>query len=649
MSHGQGPEAMGLGALQINRGERGAPAQPLPDLPPIPEPRDEAYPGALRLRVDASDVERRIFTVRETIPVVRSGPMVLLYPKWLPGFHAPQAPIELFAGLEVQAAGNVVPWERDAVTVNAFRIDVPEGVDELELSFQFLSPTDASQGRVLCSEDMLFLPWNTVVLYPAGHYARQIAVEPTLTLPEGWNMASALDEAEQDGAEWRFAPVPLDVLVDSPVLAGRYFRRVPLSDGVFLSIAADQPSLLDATPEQLAAHGGVVAQADCLFRARHFDRYEMLLALSDELSTAGIEHHRSFEAVSLPGYFTEWEQSFPRRDTVPHEYVHSWNGKHRRGADSWSPCFEKPIRNSLMWVYEGQTQYWSRVLAVRSGLWTPEQGLGALAVTASRYDVRPGSRWRPTIDTTRDPIIAARAPLPWSSWQRSEDYYSEGALMWLDVDTLLRQLSGDTRSLDDFAHAFFGSQDGSWATDTYVFADVVDTLNGIAGYDWHGFFEENLTETHERAPLGGLERGGYRLVYRDAPNVFQAAMDALSDQVDLTHSLGLTVGSDGKLSDVLWGGPAFAARLTIGTRILAVGDRAFSPDILMQAVRDGRSSGGVDLTIARAKLVRPVRLDYDGGLRFPWLEPVDNGPSRRLDTILRPLPSTALEPRKMLI
>ncbi|RDE07353.1 M61 family metallopeptidase [Sphingomonas aracearum] len=627
-------------ALLIERGDTIDPAQPLPQPPSVPEPRDEPYPGVLRLRVDATDVQRRIFSVREVIPVHEPGPLLLLYPKWLPGFHAPQAPIELFAGLSVHAGEEVLTWKRDPVTVNAFRIDVPGGVREIEARFQFLSPTDPAQGRVLCTEDLLCLPWNTVVLYPAGHYSRQIAVEPVLTLPRGWTLASALELERQDGAEWRFRPLPLDVLVDSPVLAGRHLRRVALDDQVFLNIAGDEPHLLKATPEQIRAHAEMVVQADRLFRSRHFDRFEMLLALSDDLTSNGIEHHRSFEAISLPGYFTNWDNTFPRRDTIPHEYVHSWNGKHRRGADSWSPCFEKPIRNSLMWVYEGQTQYWSRVLAVRSGLWTLEQGLGALAVNAARYDVRPGSRWRPTIDTTRDPIIAARAPLPWPSWQRSEDYYSEGSLMWLEVDTLLRELSGETRSLDDFARAFFGSQDGSWATDTYVFADVVQTLDRIVPHDWQRFFEEQLTETHERAPLSGLERGGYRLVYKDTPNSFQAAMDGLSGQLDLTHSLGLMTGRDGTLSDVLWGGPAFEARLTAGARILSVEDRQFSPDALQQAVRDRRGED-IALTVQRGRSVRSARIAYDRGLRFPHLEAIAGGPARRLDAILQPLGDAA--------
>lgn len=616
------------------------PPHPLPEPPAIPDPVDEPYAGVIRIDVDVTDVRRGIFRARETIPVERPGELILLYPKWLPGFHAPQAPIELFAGLRVRAGTRDCTWRRHPVTVNAFTIEVPGGVDAVEAEFQFLSPTDASQGRVLCSPDMVCLPWHSVVLYPAGHYARRIAVEASLTLPADWQFACALRVDARTGGAVGFEPTTLDVLVDSPVLAGRHVRRERLDDAVHLTIVADQPHQLAATPDQIDRHRAVVVQADRLFGSRPYDRFEMLLALSETLSSEGIEHHRSFEAVSIPGYFTDWDASFVRRDTIPHEYVHSWNGKHRRGKDSWQPCFEKPIRNSLMWVYEGQTQYWSQVLCARSGLWTAEQTLGALAQTAARYDVRPGSRWRPTIDTTRDPIIAARAPLPWPSWQRSEDYYAEGSLIWLDVDTQLRELSCDTRSLDDFAATFFAGEDGDRTTETYDFDEVVATLNAIAAYDWKRFFEEQLTETHEHAPLAGLERGGYRLVYRDTPTAYQVGYEAVFETIDLTHAIGLTLTPEGKVTDVLWEGPGYQAELTVGTTITAANGRSFSPDGLRQAIRDagdGCNEGRVVLNIRRASYVETASVEASEGLRYPHLERIDDRPAR-IDAILAPLP-----------
>jgi predicted metalloprotease with PDZ domain len=612
------------------------------DLPPpfpqpvsIPDAADTPYCGPLRLQVDVTDLDRRIYQVREIIPVAGPGPLVLLYPKWLPGYHAPQAPIELFAGLVLSAGGQDLGWTRHPVTVNAFQIDVPEGVTEIEARFQFLSPTASDQGRVIATPDLLALQWNTVLLYPAGHHARQIEVETELTVPAGFRLACALASEQTDDGRFRFEPTRLDVLVDSPVFAGRHVRRIEIDGQVRLNLFADHPEWLDASPEQIEAHAEVVRQCDRLFQARHFDRFEMLVALSDELTGAGIEHHRSFEAVSIPEYFTNWDTTFVRRDTVPHEYVHSWNGKHRRGEGSWSPSFEEPIRNDLMWVYEGQTQYWCQMLCARSGLWTAAQAREALAQTAALYQARPGSRWRPILDTTRDPIIAARASLPWASWQRSEDYYSEGALIWLDVDTRIRELTGDERSLDDFASAFFGSNDGAWSTDTYVFEDVIDALGSIAPFDWTAFFLDQLQAKRAGTPLAGIERGGYRLAFREEPSSFLTSSETVYKTINHTFSLGLVLAQSGKISDVLWDGPAFQAGLIVGASVLAVNDRSFSADALKQAIRDGQGGKPIELLVKRGSDVRPMSIRYDGGLRYPHLERVE-GVRARLDEILAP-------------
>ena len=615
-----------------------APPQPLPDDPGVQEPRDEPYGKTLLLHVDATDLDRRIYRVLQVVPVQHPGTMTLLYPQWLPGFHAPQAPVELFAGLSVTAGDRILTWKRHPVTINAFDIEVPDGASQIEVAFQFLSPTDPSQGRVIVTAEMLALQWNTVVLYPAGHYARQIVIQPSLKLPDGWQLACALEQDGRDGATVRFRPTTLDVLVDSPVLAGCNFRRIPLDDAaqVHLNLVAEQPHQVAATPVQIAPHRALVEQADRLFQARHFDHFDILLGLSDEMTGSGIEHHRSCDSITGANYFAAWDSTFVRRETVAHEYVHSWNGKHRRGADSWTPSFEKPIRNSLMWVYEGQTQYWGRVLCARSGLWNAEQALGALAQTAARYDARPGSRWRPTIDTTRDPIIAARKPLPWMSWQRSEDYYSEGALIWLDVDTRLRELSSDTGSLDDFARSFFGRNDGVWATtDTYVLDDVVAALNAIAPFDWRGFFTEQLARTHGGAPLAGITRGGYRLVYGQAPNPYDANTTSVFGSTDLSHSLGLTINKSGVIGDVLWEGPAFDAGLTVGTKVVAVGGRAFSADQLSLAVTDAANGQPIELIVTKAGKSRTVAVSYHDGLRYPRLERV-NDTRDRLSEIFAP-------------
>jgi predicted metalloprotease with PDZ domain len=608
--------------------------QPITPPSPLPLPQDVPYDGLIRLCVDATDVQRRIFQVQETIPV-KAGPLVLLYPKWLPGYHSPQAPIELLAGLRITAGDQVLDWRRDPVEVYAFHLQIPQGITEIVAEFQFVSPTGPAQGRVTVTPVMLNLQWNTVVLYPAGYFSRGIEVVPELTLPKEWKVGCALDRERQEGCTTHFRRVSLDTLVDSPVFAGLHYRQDILDDegAIRLNIVADRPDLLAATPEHIAIHKQLVVQADRLFGARHFDHFDFLLALSDELGSIGVEHHRSCETGTVENYFTGWDVTFSRRDVIAHEYTHSWNGKFRRGADSWTPSFEQPIRNSLMWVYEGQTQYWGQVLAARSGLWTKEQALGALAHTAATYDHRPGGRWRPLADTTRDPVIASRSPLPWASWQRSEDYYSEGELVWLEVDTLLRELSNDTHSLDDFARSFFGGDDGSFVTNTYEFEDVVRTLDGVASYRWSDFFEERLRSRQEDAPLAGLTRGGYKLVYRDEQNSYSNNNDTLSGMLNLAFSIGLSCSTDGTIQEVIWEGPAFTANLTAGSQLLAVNGRKFTLDELRSAIVAAQNGTAIKLLVQNGKRVEETSVHYSAGLRFPHLEPLSSG-HRRLDAIL---------------
>ena len=611
---------------------------PVPEPPPIPYPEDRPYPGVISLEVDATDVARCIFRVRQTIPVEPGGELTLLYPKWMPGFHSPASAIELLGGLEIRAGGERLAWRRDLVEVHAFHVSIPEGAETLDATFQFLSPTSDAQGTIAVTPVMMAVRWGAMVLYPAGYFSRGIQVQATVTLPEGWRSACALEVATTGKDRTTYKPVPLDVLVDAPVLAGRWFRQVDLDDEgtVRLNLVADRADMLQATDEQVRPHRALIREADSLFGARHFDRYEFLTAVSDELGGGGVEHQRSCEIVTPASYFTAWDSNAPKRDVFAHEYVHSWNGKFRRGADSWTPSFERPIRNSLMWVYEGQTQYWGEVLAARAGLWSPQQALDTLARTAAIYDNRPGGRWRTLSDTTRDPIIASRQPLPWRSWQRSEDYYAEGQLLWLDVDTLIRELTGDRRSLDDFARRFFGVENGRTATNTYEFEDVVAVLDGIVSHDWAGLLNDRLESRWVGAPLEGLERGGYRLVYRKTPSEFALATDAVNGLADLSFSIGVTAATDGTLQEVVWEGPAYDCGLVAGSKILGVNGRAFDLEGLRQAVTDAETTGRIDLLVQRGKRVDEAVIRYADGHRYPHLQPIE-GARRRLDEIHAPL------------
>ncbi|HTL97997.1 MAG TPA: hypothetical protein VL181_04235, partial [Holophagaceae bacterium] len=521
----------------------------------VPAPQDVPFNGTLKIHVDATDLAHRVFRVQETIPAA-PGPLTLLYPRWLPGHHSPSGPIADLAGLVVKAGGQVLPWKRDTVDVYAFHVEVPKGAKAVEASFEFLSPLTAGEGRVVMTPEMLNLQWNANSLYPAGYFARRITAEASVTFPAGWQFGSALEEASRSGGTVTFKPINYDDLVDSPIYAGRYFKRVDLDPAgakhpVHLDIVADAPEDLEIKPEQLKVHQALVQQMDKLYGARHFDHYDFLFSLSAKMGGNGLEHHRSSEDGVGPDYFTAWEKNAAERDLLSHEFNHSWDGKYRRPADLWTPNFNVPMQDSLLWVYEGQTQFWGCVMAARAGLWSQDQARDMLALTAATYDKgRPGlASWRSVQDTTNDPIIAQRAPLPYRNYQASEDYYAAGQLIWLEVDAKLRELSKGTRSIDDFGKAFFGMADGQWAANTYTFEDVVKTLDGLAPFGWAHFLRARL-DGH--GPLtGGLESHGWKLVYTAEPSAMVKAFEGRFHGADFTYSLGMSVGATGVLGDVL--------------------------------------------------------------------------------------------------
>jgi predicted metalloprotease with PDZ domain len=609
---------------------------------PIPVPRDRAYPGTIRLVVDATDVEHRIVRVHETLDGVGAG-SVLLYPEWLPGNHAPQGPIDRFSGLTITAGGAAVPWVRDPLDVYAFHIHAEPGTRSIDIDFDYLSPTSPAVGSVGMSPDLLFLDWNTVVLYPAGYFARRIPVQASLQLPAGWVFGCALERAAAGGARTAFEPTSLETLVDSPVIAGRYADRVDLDPGaatpVHLDVFADRPEFLAMKPEQLAAHRALVQQSYRLFGAPHFVHYDFLYSLSDQVDRRGLEHHQSSENGSEPAAFTEWDKMAYARSLLPHEFSHSWNGKFRRPADLWTANYNVPMQGSLLWVYEGQTEYWGEVLAARSGLWTRAQFLDQIALDAAYYSIETGHRWRPLEDTTNDPVINPRRPMSWRDQQRFEDYYVEGALIWLDADTLIRERSQNRRSLDDFARAFFGIDAGGATVVTYGFADVVRALDAVEPNDWAAFLRLRLDGAAAPPPLDGVRRGGYRLVFTDTPSEFQKSRDDQRKRLNLIFSIGLELDvKDGAIRQVIWDSPAFQAGLTEGGQILAVNGTAFGPDLLRDAIRESARTGSpIQLIVKTEDRFRTARLDYSGGLRYPHLERDPAAPAR-LDDIMAPRP-----------
>lgn len=608
---------------------------PVPIVDTIPAARDIPYPGTMTLDVDLTDLRQNIWKVRQRIPVAQAGRMTLLFPKWLPGKHAPRGELDKLAGLVFRAGGQVLPWTRDTVDVFAFHIDVPAGVGEIEASFQFLAPTGSEQGRIIVTQEMLNLQFESVSFYPAGYYTRQIPVSATVAYPAGWRAATALRPAATAGNRVTYGTVSYETLQDSPVFAGKYFRSDDLGQGITLNTVADDPKELAIPADVLQKHRNLATQAVRLFGSRHYDHYDFLHAVTDRMGGIGLEHHRSSENQNDPGYYTDWEGSLLDHNLLPHELVHSWNGKFRRGADLFTPDFRMPMRDSLLWVYEGQTQFWGHVLEARSGMSTKEQVLDKIAGIAASLDARKGREWRNLLDTTNDPIISARRPKGWVSWQRSEDYYNEGMLVWLEADAIIRQGTGNRRGMDDFAKAFFGVRDGDWGVMTYTFDDVVRTLNGVYAHDWRSFLTQRLTETGAPAPLGGFTRSGYRLTYADTPSRVQSLLMKKGNS-DLSYSLGMALDKDGKISSVVWGGPAFQSGLTVGQTVIAVDGRAYSGDGLRQRVTAVKGTNApIRLTVKRGEEVRDVPLSWSGGLRYPRLTKVGSGKGA-LDILLEP-------------
>ena len=608
-----------------------------PKTDTIPAARDIPFPGTIQLTVDATDVTRAIFQVHEHVPVPHGGDFVLLYPKWLPGNHSPSGQINKVAGFHASANGHQLTWVRDNLDVYAFHVQVPEGISAIDVDFQYVSPTMGNQGRIVATPDMASIEWIANSMYPAGYYVRDIPIEASVIVPTGWRVATALRPSRQTASRVDYPVTSYEILMDSPLIAGAHYRKIPLSPDVTLDVIADNDAELAAKPGQIAAHERLVQQAVKAFGSQHYDHYDFLLTISDQLGGEGLEHHRSSEDGVDRGYFTDWENKLRDRNLLPHEFTHSWDGKFRRAGDLWTPDYRTPMQDDLLWVYEGQTQFWGYVLGARSGMLSKQDTLDAIATTAAMYSTgTPGRTWRPLVDTTNDPIIAQRSPQPWRSWQRSEDYYSEGQLIWIDVDRILRQQSGGKRSIDDFAKAFFGVHDRDYGELTYTFDDIVATLNRVQPYDWRGYLQRRVYDLAPRPPLEGITEGGYRLIYTYEPGDWWKSNEKNNKLTDLTYSGGLSIDHEGKVMGVLWDSPAFNAGVSVGDQIVAVNSRTFDADGLKQAIKEAVGNGAApELLIKGADLYRSVKLEWHGGLRYPHLEKSGKGEGT-LDALLAP-------------
>lgn len=628
-------------ALSASTAALSANSAPLavPIVPTVPAAQDVSYPGGtIKLDIDATDTTRGIYRVNETIPLATgTRSMTLLLPQWLPGNHGPRGTMAELVDLSFTAGGMPLVWKRDPVEVFAFHVSVPEGANEIVAKFLHTSPLQPSEGRVTMTPEMLNLQWEKMSLYPAGFYVRDIKVQPTVVLPEGWTAATALDGGSQVGSRWSWGETSYETLVDSPIFAGRNFRKWDLGQRVTLNVVADKPEQLEAKPEQIAAHRALVTEARIAFGANHFDHYEVLLALSDKIGGIGLEHHRSSENQLEPTAFTEWDKQEWDRGLIPHEYSHSWSGKFRRPARLWTPDYRQPMQGDLLWAYEGQDQFWGLVLSGRSGMQSKDMVLGQLANWAGGFSEQAGRRWRSVEDTGSDPVFAGRKAKPYASMARGEDYYTEGALIWLEADQIIRAGTGGRKSIDDYAKVFFGMRDGDWGELTFELPDVAAALNAVYPYDWNTFLDTRLNKPGQPAPLQGIEKGGYRLIWKDEPNPYDKARFAEAKINALAFSLGIGIDKDGKVTATQWDSPAFYAGVVTGSKILAVNGVTYDPDGLKKAITAAKTGGALELLFQRGDRFQTVKIAYKGGLRYPWLERAETGKAPTgLDILLQP-------------
>jgi predicted metalloprotease with PDZ domain len=588
------------------------------------KPALKSTPPTITVSVDASDAPRKIFHAQLTIPAA-PGTLTLYYPKWIPGEHGPTGPIEDLAGLKFTANGQTLKWRRDLLDGWKFHVEVPAGVSAVNASLDFISPTGEEglfTGGASATDKMTVLSWNTVLLYPAGWTSDELTYQASLRLPDGWKFGTPLPVASQSGAELKFNPVSLTMLVDSPVIAGEYLRVVPLSENPHqeMDIAADSPADLDAPQDELDHYKALTHQALKLFGAQHFRDYHFIYSLSNHVAHFGLEHHESNDSRSSERSLVDADPRLLASGLLSHEYVHSWNGKYRRPADLATPDYEKPMQDDLLWVYEGMTSYLGDTLSARSGIRTPDEFRDNLAFMAARLDHVPGRTWRNLQDTADGVPSMQGAPPQWESWRREVDYYDEDVLNWLWVDTIIREQTRGQKSMDDFCHLFHGGQSGPPEVKTYTFDDVVATLNQVASYDWRGFWTERLTNHGPGAPLTGIERSGWKLVYDEIPSELVKARIREVKEINAEYSIGLLLDEGGKIIDTVEGMPAPKAGIGPGMKLVAVNGHRFSSENLSEALKIGKnSSDPLELLVENTDYYKIYKLDYHGGEKYPHL------------------------------
>ena len=596
----------------------------------------------IQITADLTDAGRRLFHAEIDLPV-HAGPVELTTPEWIPGAHGPRGPVANIVGVVFTANGVVLAWHRDDVNLYAYHLVVPAGVTTLHAHLECIAPRST---RVTAT-----LEWESLMLYPAHMPVREIAIQPTAIVPVGWGIGTSLkpispyDPAHLTGGTVHYAATTVEMLEDSPVMTGLYFHEYALAPEItpkhYMDMIGASPADVALRPEVLAQMSRLVHQAFAAYGPPHYTSYHFLVLVPAHGGGGGLEHHESSDN-SLPAHSLESEgYGWVVSEILPHEFTHSWNAKYRRPAGLATPDYATPMKDELLWVYEGLTDYMGNVLSARIGSKTAETYREYLALTAAQMDGTAGRAWRSTEDTT----FSAAMPRPngnaeaWSNWRRGGDYYPEGDLVWLDVDTTIRKLTGDNKTLRDFFLIFL-QKGGSGVPRVlpYDLDEIVTDLNQVVKNDWAGFFQDRVYKVDPRVNLEGIDQGGYKLVYADKPTAYEKAyLEHRSAAPDVWFSVGVSVEPDGTIDDVRVGSAADRAKLAPGQKITVVDGTVFSKDALHAAIGQSKgTSAPMRLMVQDDAEVFPVEVDYHDGERYPALERVEGLPDL-LEEISRPL------------
>jgi len=589
---------------------------------------------AILITVDATRTRQKLLHTHLVMPV-KPGPQTLYYPKWIPGEHGPDGPIANLTGLKFEANGHTVPWQRDLLDVFTFHLEIPNGVSRLDVNFDYIEPDGGS-----ATDKLLVLEWNEVLLYPADVPAEKLRYEAELAMPDGWQFGTALPVKNEAGNRVSFNPISLDLLVDSPVITGEFYRKIDLTppgEPIHheIDIAADSADALNMSPENQKQMINLVAESGKLFGARHYRDYHFLLALSDHVAHFGLEHHESNNSRLPERTLLLPSSGMTLGGLLAHEFAHSWNGKFRRPADLTVPYYEQPMKTDLLWGYEGLTDYLGPMLAARSGLWTPEQYREYLASIAAMLGPgRPGRTWRPLLDTAVVEPGLGFARGGWMSWRRGTDYYDEGDLLWLEVATIIHRDSGGKKSIDDFCQEFHGGPNHGPEVKTYTFDDVVNTLNQVVAYDWRGFWTQRLTNHGPGAPLTGIENSGWKLVYDEKRSPLIENWEEERKDIDARFSIGLDLMWNGEIVDTIEGMPAAKAGIGPGMKIIAVNGKRMGKHTFHDALQATKTSNiPLELLVENTDYYTTYKLDYHNGEMYPHLVRDESKPDMLSDII----------------